>query len=495
MFRKDGKLAGAGCDNGLVRVFNAATRAPMRQFRLHAAPVHVVRFGADGQSLFSASDDKTARLMDISAGAELACARGHTDYVRAGAQAVTGPSLWVTGSYDQTVKLWDMRASGRASSSSSAGRRGSGVECAMTMNHGAPVSACVCLPGGSVLVTAGGNELKVWDLTAGGRLLNTVSAHQKSITTLCLTAQGDRLLSGGLDGHVKVYSVGDVTPLYGMKHGGAITALAIAPDLSRLVVGTADGALTVRQRAVKAAEAVVDRARSAAVRGGTFRFFLRGAGEEAASGDVAARLDKKPRLKEHDTLLRRFKYGAALDAALATRSAVVVSSTLGELAQRGGLRVALAGRDPESLEPLLEFLVKHTPTPKYTSLLADVAHVLLDVYGPVIGRSRRVRTMLAALESRARAEMSVQRELLKLQGALDMLLNSAGAAAAAAAEEAATGADEELGAGTPDAGDDAAAGAPKRTRKVSFEGELRADKRGRDDADAATATSKRASRV
>ncbi|KAA0171035.1 hypothetical protein FNF28_01040 [Cafeteria roenbergensis] len=445
VYRKDGRLIVSGSDNGLVRVFNAKTRAPMRQFTAHAAPVHLTRFSTDGDSVFTASDDRTARLFDVAVGREVACVRGHSDYIRAGAQAVTGPSLWVTGSYDHTVCLWDLRGSGARSAESSwagaAAASGPGAECAMKMNHGAPVSSCVCLPGGSLLVTAGSNYFKVWDLTAGGKLLQTVSAHQKTITTLCLSAQGDRLLSGGLDGHVKVYGVGDFTPVFGLKHGGAITSLALAPDLSRLVVGTADGTLTVRQRAVKAAEAVVDRARSAAVRGGTYRFFLRGAGEAAGEGDVTAPPDRKPKLKKHDTLLRAFKYGAALDAALENGTGVVVSSTLEELAQRGGIRVALAGRDADSLEPMLAFIVKHAATPRYTGLLTDVAHAILDLYGPVIGRSPRMRTMLRALESRARGEMNVQRELLRLQGALDMLLNSAGAAAAAAAEAAAGGAE------------------------------------------------------
>ena len=31
------------------------------------------------------------------------------------------------------------------------------------MNHGDPVNAVICMPGGGLLISAGGNEIKVWD--------------------------------------------------------------------------------------------------------------------------------------------------------------------------------------------------------------------------------------------------------------------------------------------------------------------------------------------
>ena len=53
-------------------------------------------------------------------------------------------------------------------------------------------------------LTAGGNEIKVWDVLGGGKLLHTFSNHQKNVTGLAFDGTGSRLLSCGLDGHVKV---------------------------------------------------------------------------------------------------------------------------------------------------------------------------------------------------------------------------------------------------------------------------------------------------
>ncbi len=69
----------------------------------------------------------------------------------------------------------------------------------------------VCDVAGGLAVTAGGTSLCVWDMMAGGRLLRRLSQHQKTVTCVALsplagpdTAAAPRMLSGSLDGHVKV---------------------------------------------------------------------------------------------------------------------------------------------------------------------------------------------------------------------------------------------------------------------------------------------------
>ncbi len=64
---------------------------------------------------------------------------------------------------------------------------------------------------GSLLVSAGGNQVCVWDLVGGGRLLKRLTNFQKTVTSLCVSplagpdsAAAPRLLAGSLDGHVKV---------------------------------------------------------------------------------------------------------------------------------------------------------------------------------------------------------------------------------------------------------------------------------------------------
>ena len=66
----------------------------------------------------------------------------------------------------------------------------------------------VLLPGGGMLATASANTLTIWDILSGGRVLQAVSAHSKTITSLSATSDGRHILSASLDRMVKVYELG-----------------------------------------------------------------------------------------------------------------------------------------------------------------------------------------------------------------------------------------------------------------------------------------------
>lgn len=65
-----------------------------------------------------------------------------------------------------------------------------------------PISCPTCVIFASSRIRA-----QVWDVVGGGRLLHSLSNHQKTVTCLCLDGTGSRLLSGGLDRHVKIYNL------------------------------------------------------------------------------------------------------------------------------------------------------------------------------------------------------------------------------------------------------------------------------------------------
>ncbi|CAJ0937566.1 unnamed protein product [Ranitomeya imitator] len=44
-----------------------------------------------------------------------------------------------------------------------------------------------------------GRYVKVWDLLKGGQLLVSLRNHHKTVTSLCLSSSGQRLLSASLD--------------------------------------------------------------------------------------------------------------------------------------------------------------------------------------------------------------------------------------------------------------------------------------------------------
>ena len=391
--RDDGKLVIAGDDTGLVQIFDVNSRAILRTIRAHDQPVHRTLFSpgtATDATVLTASDDATVRLFDVATAEERARFDGHVDYVRTAAYVPSHPSLVVSGSYDGTVRLWDARAPDAE---------------LMSMTHGYPVEDVIVHPSGTMAISAGGPLIRVWDLLAGrSRCLKALSNHQKTVTCLTWDGAHRRVLSAGLDGLVKVYDAADGSWTVGhtMRYGGQITSLALSPTDAHLVVGSADGTLSVRRREPKPAELRERQRRKEMLQSGAYEHFVgtsRGVGEThtgaeaeqigfggddataaAGSDELKVRRPRTKRLREWDRLLKSFRYADALDSVLAKRpnqSPNLAFSLILELIHRDGIHQALAGRDDVGLEPILRFLLKHITDPRYGVTVCDVANVVI----------------------------------------------------------------------------------------------------------------------
>jgi U3 small nucleolar RNA-associated protein 15 len=299
----------------------------------------------------------------------------------------------------------------------------SGAGTTLTVDHGAPVDALLWMPSGGLLLSAGGPTIKVWDVVSGGRCLHSFSNHQKAITSLCLDGTGRRILSAGLDGHVKIYDSATYKVTHGLKYTAPLMSIAVSVDNRRLAVGMADGISSIRRREDRSGDDSQIHQRLTPV-GGSQKHFKRGRHAQADSGsDFVVEKAKKIKLQDHDKMLKKFDYGGALDAALETRNVVTVCSLLEELEYRGGLRVALSCRDEAGLEPLMAFLVRYATAPRYARLLLRVCEMTVDLYAPVLGRSIEVDELFFKLLKRVEAECDLHRKLTPLRGQLDMLFH------------------------------------------------------------------------
>lgn len=131
------------------------------------------------------------------------------------------PNLLLTGSYDSTVRLFDARTGAcemvMGSPSSSNPKQAS-----------VPVESVLMFPSGSVVLSASGPILRVWDLVAGGRCVRALSNHQKTVTCLSFDGKAGRVLSGGLDQMVKVYDVSTYKVVHTMRYPAPVLCLAVS---------------------------------------------------------------------------------------------------------------------------------------------------------------------------------------------------------------------------------------------------------------------------
>ena len=131
-------------------------------------------------------------------------------------------------------------------------------------------------------------------------------------------------------------------------------------------------------------------------------------GEGAA---IVVKFDPRRRVKQTnwEKVLRRGQYADALDSCLSeNRPAIEVLTLLKTCVHRSALRSALSGRDEVTLQPVLKWLLKNIPNPKYADICVDAAILTLDLYGSDMGKSAAVDALVRRLHERVREEVEKQ---------------------------------------------------------------------------------------
>ncbi|XP_072289471.1 U3 small nucleolar RNA-associated protein 15 homolog [Eucyclogobius newberryi] len=403
-FRSDGQLLVAGCEDSVVRLFDVGGKVALRMFKGHTKAVHVTDFTSDRYQILTGSDDYTCRLWDIPNSTELLSYQEHTDYIRCGITSKLNSNLFITGSYDHTLKVFDTRAE----------------KSVLSMDHGQPVESLLLYPSEGLLVSAGGRYVKVWDLLKAGQPLVSLKNHHKTVTCLCLSSNGQRLLSGSLDRHVKVYNTTTYKVVHNFDYAASILSLGLAPNDESVVVGMTNGILSIKHR--KSPE---DSKEGQQRRRPSYRVFVKGKNYVPKQDDYLVRKQAKEYMAKYDTQLKRFNMSKALDTALLaytrTRKPDITVAVIKELDRRGKLQNALAGRDEQGLSHLLSFLIGHLVDHRFSPVLITAAEMILDIYRSVIGQSSVIDGQLMRLQNLLEKEIDYQQDLLEVLGMLDSM--------------------------------------------------------------------------
>lgn len=423
----------AGDETGKIQVFDVNSRAILKTWEEHKQPVWTTKFSpTELTTLMSASDDRTVRLWDLPSQESTTTFIGHTDYVRSGCfMPGTMSNMILTGSYDETVRLWDPRVPNKA---------------AMIFKHAAPVEAVLPMPSGTTVLAAADNQISVLDLVAG-KPLQLIKNHQKTVTSLCLASNNTRLVSGGLDGHVKIFETAGWNVVSGSKYPAPVLAVnVISTGVNRedkhLVVGMQSGVLSIKTK-LSGQQKVKEREREKEMQAlidGTLDQYdkknkkrtrgvekkLRGLDFVGEGADVIieGNNDKK---RKPETLwernLRQGRYAQALDYALEKEMpSVTVLTVLTALRHRSAMRAAFEGRDETTVQPILKWVVKHITDPRYVNVCVDSALLLLDIYSEHIGGSPELASNLRRLHSRVRQEVERSQQACQTSGMLEMLM-------------------------------------------------------------------------
>src|SRR6266536_84133 len=121
-----------------LKVWDARTGEERCTLHGHADAVFGCAISPSGDTIVSASDDQTLKVWDARTGEERCTLHGHASYVRGCAISLSGDTI-VSASWDQTLKVWDVRTG----------------TCLSTLYVNGHLNACAFHPDGVHIVAAG----------------------------------------------------------------------------------------------------------------------------------------------------------------------------------------------------------------------------------------------------------------------------------------------------------------------------------------------------
>jgi WD40 repeat protein len=233
---QEASVVAAGGDDGVVRLWTLSSRGLADPIELpgHGGPVRAAAFSPTGATLVTGGADGTVRFWDTDRLEEIVRARQtHSGPVRAlamcdGQVAVVGPG--------REVLLCD-------GESGEVTRRLRGM-------RDWPMAVCVFKgdSGESCIAAAGDDRaVRVWDQE--DRPVGSLLGHTRSIRALCVHEFGPgalRLVSGALDGTVRVWDPWSSEPQIVIRLGVPVHALASID--AGVVAGTQEGHLVIGLR-------------------------------------------------------------------------------------------------------------------------------------------------------------------------------------------------------------------------------------------------------
>ena len=216
-FSPDGRLLASAGGDKTVRVWRAATGAPVHKLTGHKSGVSGVAFSPDGCLLASAGDDKTVRVWEAATGAPLRTLTGHAGWVLGVAFSGDG-RLLASAAEDGTVRVWEAAT---------------GAPLRTLTGHADQVYGVVFSPDGSTLASAGNDHtVRVWeDATGSAVRVRTLTGHTGWVSAVAFSPDGRQVASGGSDGTVRVWEAATGAPLRTLTgHAGWVLGVAFNRD-------------------------------------------------------------------------------------------------------------------------------------------------------------------------------------------------------------------------------------------------------------------------
>ncbi|XP_048136057.1 autophagy-related protein 16 isoform X1 [Rhodamnia argentea] len=228
-----GRLISGGQDRA-VKMWDTRTGSLSRTLYGCLGSVLDLTLTHDNRSVIAASSSNNLYVWDVNSGRVQHTLTGHTDKVCAVDVSKFSGRHVVSAAYDRTIKIWDLQ-------------RG---YCSNTIIFPSNCNALSFSVDGLTICSGhvDGN-LRLWDIQTG-KLLSEVAAHALAITSICLSRNGNVVLTSGRDNLHNLFDMRSLEVCGTLRATGNRVASnwsrsCISPDDSYVAAGSADGAVYI----------------------------------------------------------------------------------------------------------------------------------------------------------------------------------------------------------------------------------------------------------